>query len=365
VVRIAPNVVNATDSEAIKAIYGTRETFRKSPFYRQLAVPGEQGLFNTVDVEFHRRHRRLLANPIAESSLWSLVPLIEARLAIALAGISKEMASRGAADVYQWWLRLSTDVISELTFGESFGTLEQDDTDDKHLLQLGEDDDAISLRAAFPTLVRLCSMIPLPIFNRSHDASQRLLQVANQSLERQRHLWATDPAKAQKTLLSPLFKAHQIGTLPFNEIRDEAQNYIAAGSDTVAVTLTFLIWAICRNPNIRSTLVEELQTLPHQFGETHLRSLPYLNQVVNEALRMYPAAPGLLPRLVPQEGFDVKGRWLQAGTEVCAQSFSLHRDPEHFPSPDEFRPSRWANPTAGMKELFIPFSRGARGEMLL
>ncbi len=364
VVRIAPGIINVTDSAAMKAIYGTRENFRKSPFYRRLAVPGEQGLFNTTDVEFHRRHRRLLSSPIAESSLWSLVPLVEARMKMAVAGISKEMESHGAADVYKWWLRMSTDVISELTFGESFGTLaeEEDETNDKHILELGKDDDAISLRAAFPSLVQFCSVIALPFFNRSHQASQRLNQVANQSLDRQRHHWASDPSKAQPTLLSPLFKAHQSGALPFNEIRDEAQNYTAAGSDTVAVTLTFLTWSVCRNPKIQSQLVQELSMLPPDFGELHLRNLPFLNQIINEALRLYPAAPGLLPRLVPEGGFDLGGHWVEAGIEVCAQSFSLHRDPIHFPSPYEFRPERWENVTAGMKENYIPFSRGARGK---
>jgi len=123
-VRIAPCTVNLTSVEALKTIYGSRESFRKSPFYRLLAVPGQQGLFNTVDVEFHRRHRRLLAGPMAESSLQSMLPVIEARLALTLSKIKKEMASRGAADVFKWWLFMATDIIGELTFGDSFRMLE-------------------------------------------------------------------------------------------------------------------------------------------------------------------------------------------------------------------------------------------------
>ena len=112
--------------DAVKAIYGPRESFRKSPFYRRVAVPGQQVLFNTVDVEFHRRHRRLLGGPMAESALLrSALPVIESRLALALSRIRDEAASsRGAADVFQWWVFMATDIIGELTFGESFRMLE-------------------------------------------------------------------------------------------------------------------------------------------------------------------------------------------------------------------------------------------------
>jgi cytochrome P450 len=123
-VRIAPGTVNIMSVEAVKTIYGSRGLFRKTPFYRLLAVDGQQGLFNTIDVEFHRRHRRLLAGPMAESSLKSILPVIEARLALTLSRMKEEMTSRGAADVFKWWMFMATDVIGELTFGDSFRMLE-------------------------------------------------------------------------------------------------------------------------------------------------------------------------------------------------------------------------------------------------
>ena len=43
---------------------------------------------------------------------------------LAVKGISKEMAKRGAADVFKWWMFMATDVIGELSFGESFKMLE-------------------------------------------------------------------------------------------------------------------------------------------------------------------------------------------------------------------------------------------------
>lgn len=38
--------------------------------------------------------------------------------------MSEEMKSRGVADVFKWWTFMATDIIGELSFGESFRMLE-------------------------------------------------------------------------------------------------------------------------------------------------------------------------------------------------------------------------------------------------
>jgi cytochrome P450 len=76
-------------------------------------------------------------------------------------------------------------------------------------------------------------------------------------------------------------------------------------------------------------------------------------------LRLYGAAPSLLERVVPvstsknffgAEGFDLMGYALPPGTIVGTQSWSLHRDPAVFPSPETFLPERWLPSYAASKE---------------
>lgn len=124
IVRLGPNEVSLTDLDAVKAIYGAKPTFQKSMFYRRVATTGQQSLFTTVDPEFHQRHRRLLASPLSESSLKSVFPHVDDRVRLAIQRIGEETKSRGAADVFKWWRFMTTDVIGELTFGESFRMLE-------------------------------------------------------------------------------------------------------------------------------------------------------------------------------------------------------------------------------------------------
>jgi len=81
-------------------------------------------VFNTNDIEFHRRHRRLLAGPMSESSLKTVEPFVREKAELAMQRIGEEMASRGVADMFKWSLFFATDVIGELTFGESFRMLD-------------------------------------------------------------------------------------------------------------------------------------------------------------------------------------------------------------------------------------------------
>lgn len=151
------------------------------------------------------------------------------------------------------------------------------------------------------------------------------------------------------------------------EIRDEAMIYILAGSDTTALTLTYLVWAVCRDAAIRDRLVRELAGLPGGGGggslaDAELRRLPYLNQVVDEALRLYASAPAGLPRVVPRGGATLAGHALPAGTVVSTQAYSMHRIEGVFPDPEVFDPSRWEGATKEMRDACMPWGGGSRSE---
>ncbi|PHH85161.1 hypothetical protein CDD83_823 [Cordyceps sp. RAO-2017] len=124
VVRLAPNEVGVSDLEAVKSIYTSRETFRKTQWYRDFTTVGNENVFNTTSPDFHRRHRRLLAAPISEANVRAYYDRIESRTRLAVDKMRAEMAARGAADVFKWWYFMATDVIGDLTFGQSFQMLE-------------------------------------------------------------------------------------------------------------------------------------------------------------------------------------------------------------------------------------------------
>jgi cytochrome P450 len=214
-----------------------------------------------------------------------------------------------------------------------------------------------AVRVAFPRMVSLASVFPLPIFRNSAEAGHRMEQYASQSVQRYKNLIAIDPNR-KPIIFARLFGGGNEG-LPEREIVNEAISFIIAGSDTTATTMTYLVWEVCRNPHIKRSLLTELAGLQNHYHHDDLRSLPYLNQVIAETLRLYTGVPSGLPR-VSQHGATLAGYWIPAGVTVTTQAYSLHRNPSIFTDPERFDPSRWENPTKEMKDASMPFGGGSR-----
>lgn len=70
------------------------------------------------------------------------------------------------------------------------------------------------------------------------------------------------------------------------------------------------------------------------FSDGALEALPVLNGVIEETLRLYGAAPGSLPRVVPEGGATMAGHFLPAGTVVATQAYTMHRDGGIFDQPE-------------------------------
>ncbi|KAJ5454167.1 uncharacterized protein N7458_005123 [Penicillium daleae] len=340
VVRTGPSRVDICDIGAVKEIHKTNSRFLKSDWYLKLVPNGSETMFSTTDQQLHSSRRRLLASPISDSSLTRMEPIILSRVHMAINRITEEMGRRGAADVFKWWLFMATDVIGELSFGESFRVLEAGEKT-QYTMDLEHISNLQPIRTTFPFLVKLGKYLPLP------------------SIERYKKMIAENPTDPKPTLFTKMFDSEKSG-LTHEQIRQEAQGYIIAGSDTTAVTLTYLIWAVSRDARVRDKLVEELATVPEPVADRNLRDLPYLNQVINETLRLYTAVPFGLPRSTPSEGATFNGYFVPGGTTVSTQSYSMHRDPAIFPDPHAFKPERWANVTKDMKDASLPFGGGSR-----
>lgn len=118
------------------------------------------------------------------------------------------------------------------------------------------------------------------------------------------------------------------------DVKLEASNLIVAGSDTTGITLTYLTWAVLQRPKLQAAIEEEVATLQGNVSDAELERLPLLNAAIEETLRLYGAAPGGLPRIVPSGGATLGDHYLPAGVTVTTQGWSLHRDPNNFLDPE-------------------------------
>jgi hypothetical protein len=94
------------------------------------------------------------------------------------------------------------------------------------------------------------------------------------------------------------------------------QYFRIAGSETTATTLTVLLYYLCCNPDILTTVKKEIYDSFNSYDDINATStarLRYLHAVCLEALRIFPPLPLGLPRVVPQGGAIVDGMFVPGG----------------------------------------------------
>lgn len=139
---------------------------------------------------------------------------------------------------------------------------------------------------------------------------------------------------------------------------------IVAGTDTTAITSTYMIWNLAMHPAIQLQVIAEVAKLPIDCSDEDLRKVELFGNVLNETLRLYGAASGSMPRDVPMGGITIDGHYIPGGTTISTQSYSMHRIEEVWDRVDSFDPSRWKSPTKEMKDAFMPWGGGSRGESI-
>jgi cytochrome P450 len=146
------------------------------------------------------------------------------------------------------------------------------------------------------------------------------------------------------------------------QLRDEVMTLFIAGHETTAVTLGWLWHLLAHHPQVEARLCEELQSVLRGRAPTpeDLPRMPYLDAVVHEVLRLYPAAYVLQRTSV--EPFDLAGYHFPVNTTVIMSQWIVHRDPLLFDAPEEFRPERWLDGLESRLHpyAYFPFGGGPR-----
>ncbi|KAF2162588.1 hypothetical protein M409DRAFT_58325 [Zasmidium cellare ATCC 36951] len=150
------------------------------------------------------------------------------------------------------------------------------------------------------------------------------------------------------------------------EFVSQSMIFLAAGSGTVQSALTGATFYLLKKPEALSKLQKEVRGLIKKADEITDQTtscMPYLNGVIQEALRLFPPLPSRLPRVSP--GAFIYGHYVPAGTVVSATTYDMSRDPRYWSRPDEFWPERWLSIQGGefvndRGEASKPFSSGPR-----
>lgn len=136
---------------------------------------------------------------------------------------------------------------------------------------------------------------------------------------------------------------------------------LLAGTDTSSVTIEWAMSNLVNNPQLLVNARAELDAkVGHErfMSEEDLPNLPYLNNIVLETFRLFPAAPLLLPH---ESSEDCRlGEYdIPRGTMVLVNAWGIHRDPEVWEDAASFKPERFQGKQVEAHK-FMPFGMGRR-----
>jgi len=201
--------------------------------------------------------------------------------------------------------------------------------------------------------------LPRPWAQKGRRAAAGLKQAAVDAIARRRKSGETRP-----DLLGLLLAARDPETgkgLSETELRDNVVTFIGAGHETTALALTSALYLIANAPEVQAKLLEEVTRDAGGAPITAdmLDALEYHEQVIKEAMRLYPPIAILQRRAVRDVRVgDVE---LKAGDEVVCASYVMHRSRLFWERPEAFDPDRFSpeRSVGRHKHALLPFGAGS------
>ncbi|XP_053670574.1 cytochrome P450 6a22-like [Anopheles nili] len=157
------------------------------------------------------------------------------------------------------------------------------------------------------------------------------------------------------------------GQLDMTEVAGQCYSFFIAGFETSANLMSFCLYELAKSgpvqEKLRSSIVAALDETDGQLSYDMVMSLGYLDQVVNETLRMYPPVDYLFRVSNCDYPIEHLGT-IPRGTLVVVPVHALHHDPEYYPQPEVFDPDRFGGNAKSTSPLpdapFMPFGLGPR-----
>ena len=147
------------------------------------------------------------------------------------------------------------------------------------------------------------------------------------------------------------------------EIRDQVVTIFVAGHETTAVAMTWIWYLLSQHPAEEAKLHAELDAVLGGRTPTQadLANLPYTRMVIDEAMRLYPPAPGLSIRRAV-EADTICGQAIAKGGMIAVTPWILHRHTQLWERPERFEPERFsaARSVGRSRYGYIPFGGGPR-----
>ena len=319
-VRVGSSDLSIIHPKAVEAIYGRGSLCSKAAWY-DLSLP-QTSMQVTRDRQIHDQRRRVWAPALDGTAVRGYEERIAPFQAQLLANIethggdgNRPIEVNNLFGLYNW------DVMGDLAFSKSFGMLR----DEKQHW---------AVKLLHKGIQPLGWMLPIWLFRLALSIPGATgdwfawMDYCCQRLDERLQRKVDGPRDIMSYLLEDAWKDDkEVTKSDLRMLQGDAQLIIVAGSDTTASTLTSIFYELVRLPDGVSRLrreITDMQQAGKQVSNKNLQNLPFLNGVINETLRLYPAS-GVLQRKTPPEGIRIGGTFVPGDMTVFCPFYAMGR----------------------------------------
>lgn len=203
--------------------------------------------------------------------------------------------------------------------------------------------------------------LPWTAFGRALKARQKLLAEIKQLIQRRQAIAPADPNAPPSTALDVLLAAVDEAGNPLEdaEVGDQILTLLFAGHETLTSAITSFCLLTAQHPAVLERLRAEQAPFDPAapLDAEALRAMPYLEQVLQEVLRLLPPVGGGFRQALTDLAYG--GYRIPKGCAVLYQINRTHEDPTVYPNPEAFDPDRWGAERANPNQ-YLPFGGGVR-----
>ncbi|KAH6619026.1 cytochrome P450 67 [Boeremia exigua] len=359
-VRIGPREISILDKDAIPLIYGSKSKCRKASWYSATGFdPDHVNIGAIRDPVKYKQRRRAWDRGLSTRML----PVFEPRVKDKADMLIKQLRDHAgqAVDSTAWSMLFSFDTMGEVSFSQDFGNL-----------ATGEEHPGIQVMHSLLWLLGVMSPLPwlLYLFALLPGAAKTLIKfdsICVDVLAEKEKNWNNEqePSDVVSWFLKAINDKDVSASPTRKSLLEDTRGVVIAGSDTTASTLANVLFCLAKHIDVQRKLRNMLnETMPQGYSDwqyASIKDISYIDDIINETLRLKPPIIQGTPRETPAEGLQIGDVWIPGHVNVLVPTISIQRDPRWWKEPNHFVPERWherKNEMGTEDAPWMPFQRG-------
>lgn len=323
IVRVSPSYLIVDGSIAYPEVFQYKPGKEEWPKLRGFYHEGDEDSLIGGTQHHHRRLRKQLNHAFSDASMYEQEPIVKQYIDLLCQRLGEQAAKGEPFDIVKWLNFTTFDIIGDLMFADSFHSL---DGGEYHPWVLGifQGIRGSGLRRAileYPFIEPIIRRLGNSAKFMAKDQENRKLAAEKAMLRKSQG----EMPGGRRDFMTYMLKKDRNGGPGFSDrdILVNAPALVTAGSETTATTLSSLFFhcGLPQYKHVRDILTKEIRDAfksEHEIDMKTTARLTYLHAVIEEVLRIYPAAAETPPRVSP--GAQLDGQFIPKGVSLLTRT---------------------------------------------